>query len=131
MRVRVPIDHLIPDEKTERLFQLPIIRPSQTSRDGHDGDGEDALGVDGTHEFLQVGRETEGDGLGVVKEGFGARHAGHEFAGPDVGRRAGNVQFVRVAVVHVQDVGHEGVGGELVGEVLAEEPEVGEGGVDG
>ncbi len=91
--------------------------------------GEDAFCRQRAHESLEVGRETEVHGLGVVEEGLTGCDGRDELGTPNGAVGAGDAQFVRVARRHVHDVGHEGESGKLGGEVTAEEPEVAVGGV--
>lgn len=129
MLLREPEHHLVADEDAELLFELEF-GLGEAAGDGHDGAREDALGRDGAHERLQVGRQPEGDRFRVVEDGFAGGHGGDELRTPDVACGAGDGEFVRVTVVHVHDVSHEGKCGELIRELTAEEPEVGKVGVD-
>ena len=64
-----------------------------------------------------------------MEDGFADSHGRNEFGTPDAAAAARDAEFVRVARVHVHDIGHEGKGSELIREGAAEEPEVGEIGV--
>lgn len=80
---------------------------------------------------MEIGGQAEGDGFRVVEQGFTGDEGGDEFGAPDVSGSAGDGEFVREAGGHVHGVRHEGERGELVGELFAEEEEVGVGGVGG
>lgn len=124
-----PKDHLVADEDAELLVEFEV-GLGEAAGDGHDGAAVDAFGRERAHDRLQVGRQAEGDGFGVVEEGLAVGHGGDELGAPDVAAGAADGEFVRVAVVHVHDVGHERERCELVRELAAEEPEVGKGRVD-
>ena len=63
--------------------------------------------------------------------GFAGDEGGEELGAPDVAGGAGDVHLVREAGGHVEGVGHECESGHLVGELFAEEEEIGVGGVGG
>ena len=130
MLLREPKHHLVADEDGKLLLQLAaVFWLGETAGDGHEGGGEEAFHSEGPHEGLDVRGEAEGDGLGVVEEGFAGDEGGDEFGAPDVSGGAGDGHFVGEAGGDVHDVGHEGEGGHLVGELFTEEEEVWVGGV--
>ncbi len=132
MLLREPKDHLVAHEDGELLIEFAaVFGLGETAGYGHEGRGEEAFGRERAHQGLEVGREAEGDGFRVVEEGFAVDEGGDEFGAPDVAGGAGDGEFVGEAGGHVHGVGHEGEGGELVGEAFAEEEEVGVGGVGG
>jgi len=125
MRACEPVDHLVAHEKAELLLKLEL-RFGKATGNGHDGTTVDTLCGERSHECLQVRRETEGDGLGVMEEGFPGCHTRHQFGAPDVSGASSDVELVWVSIVHVQDIRHEGERGELVRELSSEQPKFGE-----
>jgi len=77
MRTRKPMDHLITNEEAELLLKLELWFGEAPSN-SHNRTAVDAFCGEGSHECLQVRRETEWHGLGVVEDGFACRHTSHE-----------------------------------------------------
>ena len=72
---------------------------------------------------MQVGCEPEGNRFWVAEEGALRGYSGDKFGTPDTAGGTGDSELVWEASGHVHGVGKEGKGGELVGELAAEEPE--------
>ena len=125
-----PKDHFVPNENGELLLELAAaFRFREATSNCHDGRREQSFSCQRAHKFLDVWRESEGHGLGVVEVRLVGDHRWYKLRAPYVARGARDGKLMGKAASHVHDVRHERKGSELIRELSAEEEEVRVGGI--